>query len=82
MAYKLGLISDEDDQIDEDHTQYANFQYSQQQASNKHLITKTQPSESPPAYDSARADGQWSKNIKDKIEPTKTIRTKQKFAKH
>ena len=77
FANKLGIISDEDDQVDEDRTQYANFEYDtsgqQQQRtrtnSGKSLSSKTKISGQfgePPAYDSESADGKWMKNLRDK----------------
>lgn len=77
FANKLGIISDEEDQVDEDRTQYANFEYdtSTQQShpprtnSAKSLSGKTKISGQfgePPAYDSESADGKWMKNVRDK----------------
>ncbi len=79
FANKLGIVADDDVQVDEDRTRYANFEYDtsnqQQQQSRensaKRLVGKTKSNDSfgePPAYDSEPADGQWLKNIRDKPE--------------
>ena len=85
FAHKLGIIADDNDQIDEDRTRYANFEYDapmqqqqqqqqqqQRENSGKRLIGKTKSNDSfgePPAYDYESADGKWLKTIKDKVEP-------------
>jgi hypothetical protein len=76
IANKLGIVADDEDQIDEDNTRYANFEYdtSTQQSqprenSGKRLVGKVKSNDSfgePPAYDSESADGKWLKNIRDK----------------
>ena len=87
FATKLGIISDEDDEIDEDRTRYANFEYDtsnqQQQSqipqrdnSGKKFYGKTKSIDSssePPAYEYEAGDGTWLANIRDKSEPTKNV---------
>ena len=77
FANKLGIIADDEDQVDEDHTQYANFEYetanhqpqSRDNSAGKRAFVKGKSNDSfgePPAYDSESADGKWLKNIRDK----------------
>jgi hypothetical protein len=66
MAHKFGFISEDDDQIDEDPTEYANFQYSQEQEindNNQYLNGISRFSESPPAYSYAGVDEQWTEDV-------------------
>ncbi|CAF1454579.1 unnamed protein product [Adineta steineri] len=89
FANKLGIIADEDNQVDEDTTKYANFEYdtsNEQQTqpgsrptSGKRAQGKAKLSESfsePPAYEYDAADGQWMTNIRDKNERTGGIGNK------
>ncbi len=89
IATKLGVVVDDEDQVDEDHTRYANFEYdtstqqnqgksqTQQRENNgKRLHGKRQSNDSfsePPAYDYEAGDGKWLSNIRDKPEPTKNV---------
>jgi len=81
LANKFGIIEDDNDQIDEDRTRYANFEYDtsiqqQRENSGKRSVEKTKSNDSfgePPAYDSESADGTWLKNIRDKNDPSTNI---------
>jgi hypothetical protein len=55
IAHKLGFVSEQDDQIDKDPQQYANFQYSQSPGihMNKSFDRYNHSAESPPGYDYA-----------------------------
>ncbi len=64
FAYKFGFISDDDDQVDDDPIQYANFQYTKRQETPN--IRISQPISPPPAYDYVSPDEQWLKGIRDK----------------
>ena len=77
FANKIGIISDDEDQIDEDHTQYASFEYessTQQQSrprenSGKSLFGKGKSNGhfgEPPTYDAESTDDKWMKNVRDK----------------
>lgn len=77
FAQKIGIISDEEDQIDEDRTQYASFEYdssTQQQSRARENSGKTSFGKAksnsqfgePPTYDSQSMDDKWMKNIRDK----------------
>jgi hypothetical protein len=83
FAHKLGIIVDDEDRVDDDHTRYANFEYDssnqhqqqikteQRENSGKRSLGKTKSNDSfnePPAYDYESADGKWLKNIRDKNE--------------
>ncbi|CAF1148851.1 unnamed protein product [Rotaria sp. Silwood1] len=95
FANKLGIIANDDDQIDEDRTQYANFEYdtSNQQKqgqleqienNDKHLFDKTKLNHSSgesPTYDYEFADGKWLKNIRNKSETTTNLRSKKEIKK-
>ncbi|CAF1296485.1 unnamed protein product [Rotaria sordida] len=90
FANKLGIIANDEDQIDEDRTQYANFEYdtsNQQKQSqiesiennDKHLINKKNSNHSlsvSPTHDYEFVNGQWLKNIRDKSESTTNLRSK------
>jgi hypothetical protein len=65
LGQKVGLVNQDEDQVDQDRTKYANFIYAQQQQEMNNRILNN---ESPPAYDYATTDGQWLKNIKDKAD--------------
>jgi hypothetical protein len=86
LANKFGIIADDDDQVDEDRTRYANFEYDtstqphpQQQPrenSGKRSFVKGKSNDSfgePPAYDSESADGKWLKTIRDKPDSAGSI---------
>lgn len=80
FANKLGIIANDEDQVDEDQTRYANFEYdtsTQQQqqqqqprkTSGKQSVRKTKSNETlgePPAYDYQTLGNKWLKNIRDK----------------
>jgi hypothetical protein len=72
FAYKFGIAAEDDDQIDEDRTGYANFEYTKQRTDSvKHSDrnkNRNEPYDPPPAYDN---NEQWLKDIKDKAEPTR-----------
>jgi hypothetical protein len=76
-AHKLGIVADDDDQVDEDRTRYANFEYdtstqhqqSQRENSGKRLVGQTKSLDSfgePPAYDYQSAGEKWLRNVRDK----------------
>ena len=85
VADKLGIIVNDEDQIDDDdYTQYASFQY---QKSNEHKQVQLKQMENndkrtngkinsthligePPAYDDESINGKWVKNIRDRPEIT------------
>lgn len=77
IGQKTGLISEDDDQVDEDLTRYANFEYTQQTPQTPVPQTvrfDSRPmSESPPAYDqfSPRGRDQWLDDIPDKTFSTR-----------
>ncbi|CAF1263140.1 unnamed protein product [Adineta ricciae] len=93
FAHKLGIIADDDDQIDEDHTRYANFEYDSpsqrtmqsdtNNSSVKRLHAKAKSIDSfndPPAYQHEAYDDEWLKNIPDKSErPESIINKKQEW---
>ena len=75
FAHKIGIIADEDDQVDDDRTRYANFEYDtpspqrQPETNVKRFVGKTKSNEAfgePPRYEVEHDDGQWMKNIRDK----------------
>jgi len=89
FANKFGIIADDEDQIDEDRTRYANFEYdtsNQQQIrpptrenTGKLSIGKTKSNDSfgePPAYDSESSAEKWLKNIRDKDDSSTNIERK------
>ena len=88
FANKLGIVADDEDQVDEDRTRYANFEYeastqpSQPQArenSGKRLFGKTKSNDSfgePPAYDSESSDSKWMKTIRDKLDSANSTERK------
>jgi hypothetical protein len=92
FAYKLGIVADEDDQVDEDRTRYANFEYDtanqqpthiqSREMSGKRLVGQTKSTESfgePPAYDNEYSDGQWLKNVRDKPDSALNMGNKRGF---
>ncbi len=80
FAHKFGFMKEDDDLVDEDGTQYANFEYSQQpEIDNKRLESKTESYDGPPAYDYTSPDGQWLKDVRDKVEPTTNFQAKQRI---
>ncbi|CAF4596538.1 unnamed protein product [Rotaria sp. Silwood1] len=69
IAIKLGIVAEDDDQIDKDHTQYANFEYLQQgNMNNGYLNEQYEFYDTLPDYDYFLTDGQWFSGIKDKVE--------------
>ena len=85
FAHKIGIIADDDDQVDEDRTRYANFEYDtsasqrQPETNVKRSIGKTKsndPFGEPPRYDIEPDDGQWMKNIRDKGTPVEHFGTR------
>ena len=86
FAHKIGIIADDEDQVDEDRTRYANFVYDtsappppRRETSGKRPIGPMKSLDSfgePPAYDSGLADGKWSNSIRDKEDPTNQARWK------
>jgi hypothetical protein len=80
FARKFGFMKDDGDLDDEDRTQYANFEYSQQnEIDDKRLESKTESYDGPPAYDYTSPDGQWLKDVRDKVEPTTNVQAKQRI---
>jgi FtsZ-interacting cell division protein YlmF len=84
FANKIGIVADDDGQIDEDRTRYANFEYDtsnqpqqqQRENSGKRSFTRGKSNDSygePPAYDYESANENWLKNIRDKGEPSSNI---------
>lgn len=74
IANKLGIIADDDDQIDDERTRYANFEYdttANQQidnSNNRQTSGKKKSIDSygePPAYDS-KTNNKWMKAVRDK----------------
>jgi len=90
FANKFGIVADDEDQVDEDRTRYANFEYdtsNQQQQiqtqpkenTGKILLGKTKSADSfgePPAYDSESVAEKWLKNIRDKDDSSTNIERK------
>ncbi|CAF0794115.1 unnamed protein product [Rotaria sp. Silwood1] len=69
IAIKLGIVAEDDDQIDKDHTQYANFEYLQQgNMNNGYLNEQYEFYDTLSDYDYFLTDGQWFSGIKDKVE--------------
>ena len=79
FANKLGIIANDDDQIDEDRTRYANFEYDSSNQENqartppiknniKRSNDETKSDTTVVQYD--YNDETWIKNIRDKSEPT------------
>lgn len=76
FAHKIGIIADDDDQVDDDRTRYANFEYDTSSQMPPRRDTPVKPSVSrmktidslgePPAYDETANDGRWSENFRDK----------------
>ncbi|CAF1340530.1 unnamed protein product [Rotaria magnacalcarata] len=58
FSKKFGGVTLADDQVDEDHTQYAHFQYAADETND----------DWPPACDDTSTDEQWLSDIKDKVE--------------
>jgi hypothetical protein len=84
FAHKIGIIADDEDQVDEDRTRYANFEYDtsaasqpRRETSGKRALGPMKSGDSlgePPAYDNGLGDGQWSNNIRNKGEPINQAR--------
>ena len=72
LGHKFGVVAEDEDQVDDDHTRYANIEYAQQRESSaRHLHSRMKsasPRDSPPAYESGPNDEQWLNNIRDKDE--------------
>lgn len=73
---KIGIIADDEDQVDEDRTRYANFEYAaatqdtpRRDIPMKQSISRMRSNDSrgePPAYEEAQKDGRWSQTFRDK----------------
>ena len=78
LARKCGLISEDDDQIDDDNTRYANYEYAQEATNTRAQVTSPMNSpgstEPPPAYEFVPPKGDWSNDIRDKDEPNSQVR--------
>ena len=80
LGHKFGIVAEDEDQVDEDRTQYANFEYAQQRESSaRHLHSRMKsasPYDSPPAYEAGPNDEQWLNNIRDKEETVGNVSKK------
>lgn len=75
FANKLGILANDEDQIDDDRPRYANFEYdTSNQVQNTGKVDKVaiarakwnSTSSEPPPYDVGPPDGKWMKNAEEK----------------
>lgn len=79
LAMKFGLVAEDDDQVDDDYTRYANYEYAHEASNTRgraeSLSKSSQSTESPPAYEFVPPTGQWLSDIRDKDEPAQAMPT-------